>query len=297
MSQPAYRTRRSKAFLLRHNADSFHSLHVGLWRDHAYKFFGRDTEALSTLKLERKSSSSTSYSSTSAIFVSVVLVDSLEFVTTDDRLQLLCSDRFLAHHGLVDAEAVFVRPVVTFPLRSLRLTTAAGDAAFAWLRAVVNRGDFRAGLCLGGAASRRLVARKGQVLPLPAPSSSIFLNDPQFDPAFLDDVVAVDCQPIHQGHISLDTDISVVAVPKNLLFRRRGSSSDDDGRPSRGTGAVEDDDVDESVVAKEIRSFALVRPRVIRTAADFRRRLGRIDDIDDGKSSVINQICDDLRKV
>ena len=77
MGQPAFRTRRVPAVLHRHEADSIHPLHVGLWRDHAYKFFGSDTESLSTLKLDKLLYSSHVYADVFQYFCLQVLDNSL----------------------------------------------------------------------------------------------------------------------------------------------------------------------------------------------------------------------------
>ena len=318
MSSPGFRTRRLRAFLRVDEAhDSFHPLHVGIWRDLAYKFFGSDTESLATLKLDRISSSSSSLSPTeacsdstsrsSSLFVTAFLVDSLEFVTTEDRLELLCSRRFLSHFRFGDGDAVAVRPVVAFPLRRLSLTTK-NESASKWLRSVVDRGDLRAALCIGGVASRRrLVARKGDVLPLPT-KSAVFANDAEFRDEFLDGVFVLDCDPIHQGIVDVDTAINVVedktavgSTPANTIERaiNATASSPSSSSTSSPLSSSSPFSSSSSPLSSSSSSSIVLRPRVISSLNDFRRRLRNLN-VEASKSSSSSSsipFYDDLRTV
>ncbi|XP_033639604.1 peroxisome assembly factor 2-like [Asterias rubens] len=142
------------------------------------------------------------------------------------KLTLYVTERFHEHYGIADSEDVFIRPVKAFPLTKV-VFGARSSRCYDWAK---NR-LFSTGLLVSVCQQKVLVRTSDQFL---APVIPVFSSDEAYSLANYQDLIALECEPIKQGIISINTSIVITQIDENRQFSSVIQNKHENG-PESGT--------------------------------------------------------------
>lgn len=125
--------------------------------------------------------------------------DDEEELNHEKRPRLLCSDDFLDHYKLSLSDVVYFRQVHLFPLRKVVIAVSDKEA-YTWLR----NNKFSNGI-ITEIIQHEVVAKKDQDFLAPYPP--LFLEDNTFQCTWFSTMKVVECTPLHQGIVTVNTEI------------------------------------------------------------------------------------------
>ena len=121
-------------------------------------------------------------------------------------LTLMCTSSFLAHYGFSTSTTLYAVRVDPFPIDTVTLGVKSSET-FEWL----NKADtFTTGLVVS-VCQEKILVRKGDMFF--APESPMFDSDSGFTTSMLSDLVVLDCAPLTQGLLTVNTEMIVIRIP------------------------------------------------------------------------------------
>jgi hypothetical protein len=127
----------------------------------------------------------------------------------DERLKIYCTDQFLRHYIFAQNSSFQFRPVVTVPLSKLTLG-ANSHAAYRW----AEENTFCASLVVS-VSKEKIMCRKGDLFVLPYTD---LIEDAT--KKLLSDFLILDCEPVMQGHMTVNTALIITNLKKTMDMDR-----------------------------------------------------------------------------
>ncbi|XP_041350807.1 peroxisome assembly factor 2-like [Gigantopelta aegis] len=118
----------------------------------------------------------------------------------DQPLKLACSNEFLQHYDIDQDDFIYCQYIQIFPLK--RVVFAVSNLeAYLWLQ----QNKFSNGMLVEVCEQHKALVRKDDVLLVSYPS--MFLDDDKFHRSWYFSMRAVECSPLQQGAITINTEV------------------------------------------------------------------------------------------
>ncbi|XP_030854485.1 uncharacterized protein LOC115929516 [Strongylocentrotus purpuratus] len=258
MSFPVTRTHAKFSrfnFSIDHN-----SLHLGISKSASSRFLGDklDNYAIVSLITEHESSTAEDRE----LFVCLQILDdavvrksiSLSQVSEcPDTVTVYATETFHKHYKILDHEDVYIRPVKAFPLTKV-VFGARTSRCYEWSKKRL----FSTGLLVSACQQKVLVRANDRFL---APVIPVFSGDETYSLANYMDLIALECEPVTQGIISVNTSIVITDMSSGVFFPDERRLSSRQNRNERRDGS------DDGTVSP---CFQLPEPRIM---SDFAQGL------------------------
>ena len=121
-------------------------------------------------------------------------------------LTLMCTGSFLARYGFSTSTELFAVRVEPFSIHSVTLGVKSQET-FEWIS---KTGTFTTGLVVS-VCQEKILIRKGDAFI--APDSPLFDSDSGFTTRMLSDLIILDCTPLRQGILTVNTEMIVIRIP------------------------------------------------------------------------------------
>ncbi|XP_071494820.1 peroxisomal ATPase PEX6-like [Diadema antillarum] len=214
-------------------------LHLGISRSASSQFLGDKLDNYAIVSLITENESSTSEDR--ELFVCLqILDDSLvrksvslsQVPECPDTVALFTTENFHKHYKILDHEDVYIRPVKAFPLAKV-VFGARTTRCYDWSKKRL----FSTGLLVSACQQKVLVRAHDRFL---APVIPVFSEDEAYSLANYADLIALECEPVMQGIISVNTAIVITDI-SNTMSPDRGPSSQesDDDRKDEANGNLD----------------------------------------------------------
>ncbi|XP_063959039.1 peroxisomal ATPase PEX6-like [Lytechinus pictus] len=265
MSFPVTRTHAKFSrfnFPVDHNA-----LHLGISKSASSRFLGDKLDnygyAIVSLVTEHESSTAEDRE----LFVCLQILDdavvkksiSLSQVSEcPDTVTVYATEMFHKHYKILDHEDVYIRPVKSFPLAKA-VFGARTSRCYEWSKKRL----FSTGLLVSACQQKVLVRANDRFL---APVIPVFSGDETYSLANYMDLIALECEPVTQGIISVNTSIVITDISSSIGFPDETHISPRPNRIDRKDGSED---------GMESPCFELPEPRIM---SDFAQGLLEIED-------------------
>lgn len=234
MSFPVTRTHAKFSrfnFSIDHN-----SLHLGISKSASSRFLGDklDNYAIVSLITEHESSTEEDRE----LFVCLQILDdavvrksiSLSQVSEcPDTVTVYATETFHKHYKILDHEDVYIRPVKAFPLTKV-VFGARTSRCYEWSKKRL----FSTGLLVSACQQKVLVRANDRFL---APVIPVFSGDETYSLANYMDLIALECEPVTQGIISVNTSIVITDMSSGVFFPDERRLSQRQNRNERRDGS------------------------------------------------------------
>ena len=121
-------------------------------------------------------------------------------------LTLMCTGSFLAHYGFSMSTELFAVRVEPFPIHTVTLGVK-NQETFEWISKTAT---FTTGLVVSVCQEKILIRKGGAFI---APDSPLFDSDSGFTTRMLSDLIILDCTPLKQGILTVNTEMIVIRIP------------------------------------------------------------------------------------
>ena len=122
-----------------------------------------------------------------------------------ESLRLMCTRSFLIHYGFSTSTTLYAVRAEPFPIDTVTLGVK-NPETFEWISKTE---AFTAGMVVS-VIQEKILVRKGDIL-FP-PESPLFDSASGFNASMLSDLVVLDCAPLMQGLLTVNTEIIVIRI-------------------------------------------------------------------------------------